>query len=146
VQVPGLTFLQRGIFPRSPDQAFHQLDVLLHLIHRQLEQQPHLLATSLVTTLQIQQQRQCKNLLQPLHRWHPQVEQEMFSETAARDLDMSCVTAQASVFWWSKMMVSTNLLVNLMKIYLNCLRLTMQEVRAARKNILMQLKPTAMRI
>jgi hypothetical protein len=88
VQVPGLTFLQGGIFPRSPAQAFHQLDVLLHLIHRQLEQQPHLLATSLVTTLQIQQQRQRKNLLQPLHRWHPQVEQKMFIATAARDLDM----------------------------------------------------------
>jgi hypothetical protein len=42
-------------FPRSPAQVFHQLDVLLHLIHRQLEQQPHLLASSLVTTLQIQQ-------------------------------------------------------------------------------------------
>jgi hypothetical protein len=53
MQVPGLTFLQGGIFPCSPAQIFHQLDVLLHLIHRQLEQQPHLLATSLVTTLQI---------------------------------------------------------------------------------------------
>ena len=142
MQVPRLTILQGGIFPRSPVRAFHPLGVLLHHIHHQLGQHP---------PPSRDKPRDSPTNSAAKTAQKPAATTSSVASTG-RTRDIQCHRCKGFGHVMRDCPSKRVLIVkndgeysHLMKIHLHFLQLTMQVLRSVQKHILMQVQPTTMR-